>query len=151
MNNKLIWPVAIIIVFSAFVLFFIGYLIFSTSLRVDLVTQDYYAREIDYQRQIDRINRTKPFASTIKITLDKRENAIRIIFPEYFNPGSMAGTIHLFRPSDAGSDRTINLSLNHNREQLFPSGTLAKGNWKVKLNWDYEGQEYFLEKSLMVL
>ncbi len=151
MSNKFIWPAGIITVFSGFVLFFLGYLIFSTSQKVDLVSQDYYAREIDYQRQIDRMNRTRPFASAIKINMDKNEKVIGIVFPEFFQPGSVEGTIHLFRPSDAGRDLKIKLSLNQEREQLFPSGTLAKGVWKVKLDWSYEGEEYFLEKPVMVL
>ncbi|MGD9900110.1 MAG: FixH family protein [Calditrichaceae bacterium] len=151
MISKFIWPTGIIIVFSGFVMFFLGYLIFSTSQNVDLVSKDYYTREIDYQRQIDRMKRTKPFASMIKINMDKNEKVISLVFPEFFQPGSVKGTIHMFRPSDAGRDRTIKLSLNHEREQSFPVESLTGGFWKIKLDWSYEGVEYFFEKSVVVL
>ena len=71
MKNYQTWPVAITLIFSIFVLTLIGLVIFTSGHSVDLVSEDYYGQELAFQKQIDRIKRSRnlpvPHRNCVKV------------------------------------------------------------------------------------
>ena len=67
--------------YGAFVILLIVFLIFSTFNTIDLVTEDYYAKELNYQQQINRVKRTEQFGYELTWVYDKNYDAIIVQFP----------------------------------------------------------------------
>ena len=137
---------------AAFYIFFvivllIGVFIFMNQ-DVGLVTNDYYAKEIAYQQEIDKSNRTNELTEQLEITVEPSQ--IRFSFPRMFNTGNIGGTIHFYRPSDKEKDFVTNIVADSSRIQIIDTRKLDKGLWKVKVDWAVQNVSYFNEKIIMV-
>jgi len=74
------WGKGIILVFVVFVLG-IGILVYrSMTKNIDLVTTNYYEKELKYQEQIDKINNTNSLKEKIKI--EYNGSVILITYPQ---------------------------------------------------------------------
>ena len=143
------WPVAIIAYFIVFTAGIVAYIIFSLGQRMDLVRHDYYDEEIRYQEQINRLGRTGTFATELAATYDSTQAAIAVTIP-----GSHAqaarGTIRLYRPADARLDRELPLTVDAQGRQRVDARNLASGLWKVRVQWNVAGEEYFFDRTLVI-
>lgn len=149
-KNPLAWPIGIMVTYAIFMLFLFGYLAFARSQRVDLVANDYYQQEIAYQQQIDRIERTNALAHKPYIEYEPVTGVVTLRFPEEIEPAHVQGRLTLFRPSNAALDITTPLRLNAAGEQVIRTQKLRKGLWRVKLQWQQNGLEYYFEDVLEV-
>lgn len=60
------------------------------------------------------------------------------------------GGVQLYRPSAAGMDQRFKLTLNSQGMQSLDVSALRSGLWKVRVSWTVDGQEYFLEKNVVL-
>ena len=74
------WGKKITIVYLAFVALIVTLVIVSVRQKVDLVTPDYYAKELNYQADINKINNAKALATPLKCVLQGQ--SILVTFPE---------------------------------------------------------------------
>lgn len=140
--NNMSWGKKIIIAFIIFILG-IGFLVFiSMRQKIDLVYENYYEREIKYQEQIDKINRTNSLKENITIKIINSE--LRITFPDDALPKS--GEVILYRPSDDSKDRIFQLKTGEKIQKFSLDGFLT-GLWKVVIYWRSNGTEYLTEES----
>lgn len=144
------WPWGIAGIYGAFVLALVAYLVFSSFQRVDLVSEDYYHDELEYQDQIERIRRTAAIPGAVKIELSADQKWLQISFNEYFDASRVKGSISLFRPSDARADKRLPLQLSVQRTQSISVAALAKGKWTVKILWNHAGREYYFEEDIFI-
>ncbi len=143
------WPTALIAYFVFFIGCIIAYTAWALRQHVDLVGADYYAQEIRYQQQIDRLGRTREFARDVAATYDAAQSAITIALPPT-HAANAIGTIHFYRPADARLDRELKLALDAQGRQRVDARTLAPGLWKARLQWTVNGQEYFFDLTLII-
>lgn len=115
---------------------------------VGLVTNDYYAKEIAYQEEIDKTNRTKELTEQLDITVEPAQ--IIFSFPKMFRSGDIDGTIHFYRPSNKEKDFVADIVTDSSRIQIIETSKLEKGLWKVKVDWSVNNVSYFTEKIVMV-
>jgi len=144
------WPKLII---AAFVSFgsFIGYMVYQAmQTDVDLVSADYYEKEIAYQQHIDQVKATQGLSEQVLINQASTAQTISLVFPQSLTPAKVQGTIHFFRPSAAKLDFEIPLQLNSDRQQHISTTELAKGLWRVQINWQVAGQSYFNQKDITI-
>lgn len=137
---------------AAFYIFFvivllIGVFIFMNQ-DVGLVTNDYYAKEIAYQQEIDKSNRTNELTEQLEITVEP--SRIKFSFPQMFNASNIGGIIHFYRPSDKQKDFVTNIVTDSSRIQIIDTRKLDIGLWKVKVDWTVQNVSYFNEKIIMV-
>ena len=144
------WGVGMAVLYGTFVLFILAFVIFASTQNFDLVEKDYYAKELAYQDQIERIARTKALLEKPKVEYHAEDKTIVLHFPESFTPDNITGTLHLFRPSNARWDKTIPISLDNEGQQVIPAEWLIKGKWTIKLNWSDTGVEYYHEDMLIM-
>ncbi len=144
------WPVGIASIYIFFVLVLISFVIFSGFERVDLVTEDYYEKEIKYQKQIDRINRAESLSSPVNWNYDKNSQLLKVQFPEELTPQQIEGNILIFRPSDANEDKMIPLNLSPDGSQIVSTRQLKKGFWKLKIYWKIDDSDYYKEGPLVI-
>ena len=138
------WGKAII---AAFILFaaFIGTLVtICVRQDINLVTEEYYREEIDYQRQIDRMAHTAMLSDKPSITVE--QGNVKVAYTNF--PKIQQGALELFRPSDARLDRQFKLTTTTGPAQTFSTEGLDGGMYRARLRWTMDGQEYFLEQVI---
>ena len=152
MKFSLSWSTGIALVYGVFVSFFLGLVIYFSFFhkQVDLVAENYYAQEIAYQDQMDRIERTQALPDLLKINHVYDQRVLTIAFPANMEYTRIAGRIHFFRPSDAGQDRIVPLFLSNAGKQHISTRNLARGYWIIKIYWMTDNTEYYTEESLVL-
>lgn len=143
------WPIAITGFFIVAIIFIATFITFAVRQREDLVSVDYYEREVRYQSQLDSMNRSQSLATQSVVTFEPKLQTIVITLPVARTQGA-TGNIHLYRPSDARLDRDLPLTLNAVGVQQLDTKTLSDGLWKVRVKWSVNGQDYFLDQPVIV-
>lgn len=144
------WPLGLVLAFALFLGGTVALIVFSSQHRSDLVTPDYYEQEVRYQSQLDQLNRTQLFQAQIAVTFDAARHAIRIELPPAHARRSPNGTIHLYRPSAANLDRRVELRLDAEGTQWVDAADLRPGLWKVRVQWRVDGEDYFVDETLIL-
>lgn len=114
--------------------------------KVDLVSADYYDKEIQYQKQINRINNSSELAT--QIVISSENGSINVQFPEAFKNSKLIGNITFFKPDNAANDFEVPLKLNESLMQSISSKNLAPGRWNVKVTYNDENKEYYAEQKI---
>ncbi len=115
---------------------------------VDLVTKDYYSKELKYQDRINKINNTTELGKEIDILF--RDNIVSLTFPDSVFDKKASGTIYFYRPSGSKKDFTVPLAVLNNNTQLVNTASLEKGLWRVKVEWGMGGKDFYTEKSIII-
>jgi nitrogen fixation protein FixH len=137
---------------GAFFLLFIGgvlALVFLTlDDRNDLVVEHYYDAEIQYQQQIDRIERTRALGEQPSISVT--DDGILVRFPRTFRSSDLTGMLHVYRPDDKRLDVTLPIGPDSTNAQLIPMGLLSTGSWNVQATWYAGGDGYYSEERVNI-
>ncbi len=132
---------------AAFFLLFIGAVLALVFLtlddRNDLVVEHYYDAEIEYQQQIDRIERTRALTEQPDIRLN--DAGVLITFPRSFRSTELTGSVHVYRPDDKRLDVTLPVGPDSSNNQLIPKGLVQPGTWNVRLTWNGSGVGFYNE------
>jgi len=148
-NSRNLWPTAITGFFVVAILFIVAFIAFAMRQREDLVSADYYEREVRYQSQLDSMNRSQALAAQTVVTFEPAQQVIVITLPPAQTQGA-TGNIHLYRPSDARLDRNVPLALNAAGIQRLDAKDLRDGLWKVRVRWNVLGKDYFVDQPVIV-
>lgn len=145
---KLNWGTGIVLAFIGFISFIMFFVIrMNTNDKYDhdLVNENYYKAELEYQNDIDKEENSKKLASDI--TWKKTSEGLVITFPEDLNIADIKGKVFLYRPSNKQVDFESSISLsNHNL--LIPDKRLLDGRWNLKVDWEYNGKSYLYKKEI---
>ncbi|QQS36845.1 MAG: FixH family protein [Ignavibacteriales bacterium] len=147
MKLKFNWGTGIVISMLVFMIATTGMMILFINQKVDLVTDNYYDKELKFQQQIDKVNNTNNLKE--KIELKYESQLVRIKFPQSYISLNPAGELFFYRPSDIKKDFKIPLSIDSTGLQVIPFTSHDKGYWKVQLHWSMQSSEYFNELSFL--
>ena len=148
-STRNLWPASIVGFFVVAIIFLTAFVVWAMRQREDLVSADYYEREVRYQQQLDSMNRSHALATQVVVTFDPAQQVVVITLPEDKRQGA-TGQVHLYRPSDARLDRELPLALDVEGMQRLDARELSDGLWKVRVKWIANGQEYFLDQPVIV-
>jgi len=112
----------------------------SINQKIDLVTSDYYAKELVYQDKLESIKRNNEL--TVPVGIYWNSEGIRIEYPADFNPENITGSIQIFRPSDNNLDFTVDVAPGPDRVQIIPGDKLTKGMYRINLDYNYNNLAY---------
>ncbi|MEZ4779077.1 MAG: FixH family protein [Flavobacteriaceae bacterium] len=146
---KINWGTGIvigIITFMGFIMVMVVTMMTNKEYDHDLVTENYYAKDLAYQTEINAEENTKTLSKPISI--EKSEEGIWIFFPEEVQIGYSEGLIQLYRPSNERLDFQIPLKI-ENSKMLIPSNKLIGGRWKLTIDWQMKGEKYLFKKELV--
>jgi hypothetical protein len=143
---KLNWGKGIFLSFIVFALIMAYIVIFPFNQKVELVTDNYYEKEIKYQEQIDKQERTALLSESLSVTNDLKE--LKITFPPSYQ--NVTGEILFYRPADAKKDFSLPISADSSGSQLIDISPLIPGYWKIKILWSMNGTHYYYEKNIMI-
>jgi hypothetical protein len=141
------WGTKIFIVYLAFVLGIV-FMVFKSSIQnTDLVTTDYYAKELKYQDKIDEIKRVSALSEPIRCTINN--NTLIILFPKDFAGKKLIGEAVLYCPSDEKKDIKKAFTVMDESLQLkIPVG--SRGLYELHLSWQDGGVTYYFEKKIFI-
>jgi len=141
------WGYGIALAYTLFVAGMVGMVIKSTSYDHSLVADDYYAKDIAYQQQYDKMANTLALDEGLSIRLDQ-DGMVALNFPEQL--GEVQGRIHFFCPSDSQRDFQLPVQTDSEFVQRVPAGQLKKGLWRIKVDWQAGGTAYYTEETLFL-
>jgi len=137
---KFNWGKGIILACAVFVAGILAMVAITMTKNVDLVTPNYYEKEIKYQDEINRLNNANNLKDSVKFFVS--ESAIVINFPAINENSKIAGEIFFYRPSDSKKDFKVQVSTGKDFQQSIDIGMIDKGLWKVKVSWNRNGVDY---------
>lgn len=147
-GKKSYWGWGVAAIYTAFALGTLGVVFLTSRQKIELVSKDYYAKEVAYEQQIRRERETQAIDERVTCFVTDDGGFIRLSFPA--EQGKVRGTLTLYRPSDSALDREIKLDVDAAGAQLIPIGALTKGRWRAKVAWEADGREYYKEFVLMI-
>ena len=167
MFKKFNWGWGIAIVYSSFVLTFLAFLAYTTTQKVELVSEDYYNSELTYQSRMNAINRGKSIEDKINFNLVKNNLTFNLPFDA---KNITDGKIKLYRPSNSKLDKQFEIksllnqnnsrsvnNYNNNTDSMQISNNVSlnlekfeKGLWKVQVEWSILDSNYYFEKTVFL-
>ena len=131
----------------AFILFaaFIGYIVVrSFQQNIDLVAEDYYAQEINFQNKLNRL--ANAAESDKQVTVKQVGDQVWLTFPD----SQSEGIIHFYHPSRKIFDRKFDIYPNKENVQKIDRSELIAGSYRVNISWKVENENYFQQSKIYI-
>lgn len=141
------WGYKILFVYSAFVAGILFMVFKASSQRFDLVTNDYYAKELKYQDKIEEMKRTARLSA--QITYEVKGELLLVRFPKDFAGKKLIGELLLYCPSDESKDLKKNFTARDEPVHISLSAA-KKGQYELHLSWNDGEQSYYFEKKIFI-
>ena len=141
------WGTKIAIFYLSFVAGMMYLVVRSSQQSIDLVSDDYYADELQYQQRIDQLNRTAALTAPPEIVYE--QDVITVKLPAEFSGKTVKGQILLYCPARASDDLQTGFSTREGMARLSVPEKNS-GHHEVQVSWEAEGVRYFSEKKLFI-
>jgi hypothetical protein len=144
---KISWGTKIASLYIGFVLL-IGTMVFMCmNQKIDLVSPDYYEKELAFQSKITEMNNANSLSEKIDHVIEA--DGVHLQFPSEFSNKAITGEVYFFRPSDASKDLKINIQLK-DLKMIIPSEKTSKGMYKMQISWSVANTPYFVEETIVI-
>jgi hypothetical protein len=137
------WGTGIALAYSAFALMIIAFVVNSFSKQIDLVTPEYYAKELVFQKQIEKEKRSRELTEDVSFMMDK--DHLNLQFPEEMKTQKISGKVQFFCPIDAKKDISFQIETDPNGKQTIALDQVKTGRYKLQISWEANGLEYYKE------
>lgn len=132
--------------FMGFILFLVIRMSTDDRFSHDLVTEEYYAKEMAYQTEIDAETNTSNLEG--KITGERTADGWLLTFPESIQNQDIKGKVFLYRPSNQQLDFDLPLVIS-GTNLLIPDKQLIDGRWNIIMEWTAGEKTYMYKKSIV--
>lgn len=141
------WGKKILIVYLVFVAGIVFMVVKSSMQNTDLVTTDYYAKELKYQDKIDEMGRVSALSAPVRYEI--KEGILHIEFPGDFSGRELTGEAVLYCPADKNRDITKPFTITDTvlKVDLPPYYT---GLYRLQLSWKDGKTTYYFEKKIFI-
>ena len=139
---KFNWGTGIVLAFVAFISFIMYFVVLANSdprADHDMVTEEYYRKELVYQKELDASRNLEAFGGEVAVA--KTSGGLSLRFPAAMDPARVSGTISLYRPSNKQLDFDMPIQIS-DTVLLIPGSRLLDGRWDIRLEWTYDGKPY---------
>ena len=138
------WGKGIVIGMSLFMAFILVLVISLMSHSVDLESEDYYQREINYQSEITAMNKSNELKEKVVVT--SMESHVSVVVPAELNCENIE--IEMKRPDNKDLDQTF--KVNNTKSYLIDKTKLVKGHYNVEIRYQVEGTEYMQKQTIII-
>jgi nitrogen fixation protein FixH len=146
---KINWGTGIAIFYTVFVLAMVTAVIRSTYFDNSLVSDNYYADDLNYQQHYDKLANSQALEKDLEIAQNKAAGLLELHFPG--NLEDISGEIHFFCPSKSALDFRIPVQPDDKNQQVIPIEKLKKeGLWRVKVDWK-AGKKPFYKETIITI
>jgi nitrogen fixation protein FixH len=144
---KISIPVLIIITFVAFAMMIGYFVVVAMRSEVNLVSQDYYQKELLHEDYMKTIARTDALGDKIKIILNRKQKSIDVSLLFGDKPMITKGKALFYRPSSSKLDFEQEFITDDKGFCAIPLTRLVNGNWKMGLEFEIDGKKYLKETT----
>lgn len=141
------WSTRIVLLYSGFVVMMLALVFGASSQDFHLVTEDYYAEELDYQEKIYASQNAKALESPLLIEIEMADKEIFLAFPA--TQTDVVGEVDFYKPDNANEDRTIVLKPVSGKQTLSLAG-MRHGRWVMKVQWESGGKMFYQEEGIFI-
>lgn len=141
---KLNWGFGIFVLYTSFVIFILFLVYKSTQQKVDLVTEDYYQQELEYQNVINKKDNANKLDSGLTYSIDKM--SVILNFPP--QQKDIKGEVKIYRPSNDNFDKLFEIELNTENQMKVLVENSPLGLYKLMVTWDNDSIGYYVEKDV---
>ena len=142
------WGHKLTLGFLAFAGMIIYMVIQSMNTHYDLVSNEYYKEELQYQQVIDGTSRANQLSSQITVT--QAGNQLIIQLPNEMQHTTVTGSLLFYSADNSKKDKTITLQTNEQAMQTMDSRAFIPGKYTVKIRWQNNGEQYFTEVPVTI-
>jgi hypothetical protein len=142
------WGYRVTIIVLGFVAFMTFMVVQAFRQDFDLVAEDYYARELKFQDQIDKQTNHNQLNDPISCTV--LDEHLILAFPSELSDQTIQGELYFFRPSDAGKDVKMAIATNPGGIQLVDRNLLSQGYYRLQIDYSAGGSKYYSEKVISI-
>lgn len=116
--------------------------------KIDLVTEEYYPKELVYEDQISKIKNSNALAE--KISIERKNDSLLLTFPKIaVTADSIKGEIWFYFPSDKAEDKKMKIEPSENFIQSINLSNFKAGKYEIIFDWRVEQTKYF-QKELFL-
>ncbi len=144
-KKKLNWGWGVTALYLGFVALIIALVVGSMRQDFDLVSDDYYQQELDYQNVLDAGKNQAELSKPA--TIHANETSVTIDFPEEFKEELINGNVHFYSPIEDAWDKQIAMNGVQGSFKV-PRSELQKTKYKIKLQWEARGKKYYQESDI---
>ncbi len=145
---KINWGTGIVIgliLFIGFILVMVFMMSTEDKYDYDLVTEEYYKEELQFQDEIDAENNTFQLSEQVQVV--REPEGLILIFPMEIEENKVSGTVYLYRPSNKRLDFEIPLELTKSK-LLIPKDRLLDGRWNIIVRWRMNDTDYLFKEEI---
>ena len=145
---QLNWGRKIAILYSSFVIFMLGLAYMASGQKQELVSGDYYARELRFQEELNmkKLTQNLPVQPTWKVS----DGNIAFTFPADMAAKGIKSTIILYKASNSKLDKAFEADIPADGKYTLPTQKVQPGIYKLILNWSAAGAEYRNEGNINI-
>jgi hypothetical protein len=144
---KLNWGAGIALTYLGFVAMIVCLVVMSIHQKIDLVTDQYYTEELQFQNKIDKKNRSLALDTPLRWSVG--DQYLEIQYPNTSNNDDVSGNVTLYCPANNEHDRSIKIQTK-NLKQRIALTEIPEGRYQLKIDWQHGSETYFNEGVIMV-
>ena len=147
---KISWGSAVVIAFVAFIsfiLYFVVQMTVNSRSNHDLVSPDYYQKELQFQEDMAAQQRAKALETPLIISANWE--GIILEFPPQMSTQTpeIRGKLFLSKPDNKNLDQELSLQLQGSQMRI-PASQLVEGRWNLVVDWEFQGLTYRIEQGI---
>lgn len=146
--KKFNWGHGIAIFLVIFLVLNVAAVLFTFSQDVELVTDNYYEKELKYEDELIRERRGMDLKDQLQIDLNKLNLVIN--YPPSLLKQSVKGNIHLYRPDQKKFDYIIKVEHDSTGQQIINMSGKAPGKWKISIELNDGSLDYLFKKDIFL-
>lgn len=147
--KKFSWGHGVVVALFAFIVFILSMLFLfpNGQKNSEMVTENYYEEELQYQDVIDAKNRADALSE--KPVYNQDTHGINITFPKDYNNSNTSIKFVLNRTDDQNLDIKRAVQLNENQSFIIPKKVLKMGNYTLRLMWTKDKIDYRMDYDVI--
>lgn len=135
------------LLYSGFVVMMLTLVFGASSQDFHLVTENYYAEELDYQEKIYATQNAKALEVPLLIEKQMADKEIFLSFP--ISQTDIVGEVSFYKPDNANHDKTVVLKPMSGQQTLSLAG-MPHGRWTMKVQWESGGKMFYQEEGIFI-
>jgi hypothetical protein len=146
---KINWGNGLLIAILVSSLGIVFLVILSSKENIDLVTEEYYPRELVFDQQIDKLKNTRDLQQ--KVIIEETADSILIRFPcTVANADWVEGEIWFYYAANKQADKKITIELNDAYIQKFALTEFTRGKCEIIIDWT-DGKLGYMQQEILFL
>ncbi|MBP6731153.1 MAG: FixH family protein [Chitinophagales bacterium] len=146
--KKFNWGWGITLLYTGFAIMMLGLAYKTTTVKDDLVTPDYYARELKFQEMLDKQKRASQLPEKLAWQVNGKQVLIK--FPKIGSAEKAKAEILFYNTAEAKNDFKVNCAADSAGVCELDVKNLAHGVYQMQIDWSAGGSTYYNEGTINI-